>query len=249
MSRSGNHLRQRLAACAVRLVQRFGPHTVRVVGDTYIVTPDVFNPRFFVTSKFMARNIRVGPGDAVLDMGTGSGILAVTAARAARRVVAVDVNPAAVRCARENVARNGLAGRVEVLQSDLFAALPPGGRFDVILFTPPYFEGALRRPFDHALNDPGKALARRFLAEAGRWLAPGGYVQMVYSSLAGPERVLRTGGGDGLALGGRRAEEGVLRDLLHLPAGAGAGHQKKRNLTMAQRAPSPSRQVIFLPSS
>lgn len=192
MSRLRNHLRQRLAACAVRLVQRFGPHTVRVFGDTYVVRPEVFNPAFFVTSKFMARNVRVGPQDAVLDMGTGSGILAVTAGRVARRVVAVDVNPAAVLCARENVERNGLADRVEVLQGDLFAPLAPGERFDVVLFTPPYFEGALRRPFDHALHDPGKALARRFLAEAGRWLAPGGYLQMVYSSLAVPGRVLRT---------------------------------------------------------
>ena len=77
------------------------------------------------------------------------------------------------------------------MQGDLFAPLPPGERFDVILFTPPYFEGPLRRPFDHALHDPGKALARRFLAGAAQWLGPGGRVQMVYSSLAKPERVLR----------------------------------------------------------
>ncbi len=191
MSRLGNHLRQRLAVCAVRLVQRLGPHTVRVLGGTYVVTPAVFNPRFFITSKLMARSFQVRPEDAVLDMGTGSGVLAVTAGRTARRVVAVDVNPAAVRCARENVARNGLADRVEVLEGDLFAPLPTGELFDLILFTPPYFEGALRRPFDHALYDPGKVLARRFLEEADRWLSPGGRVLMVYSSLAEPGRVLR----------------------------------------------------------
>jgi release factor glutamine methyltransferase len=186
------HLRQRLAALAVRLVQGFGPRTVRVLGSTFEVGPEVFNPKSFITSKFMARHLRFGPQDSVLDMGTGSGILAVTAGRSARRVVAVDVNPAAVRCARRNVARSGLAGRVEVLEGDLFAPLAPGERFDVVLFTPPYFEGALRQPFDHAIYDPGKALAGRFLAGVAERLAPGGYVLMVYSSLAAPEEVLRT---------------------------------------------------------
>jgi HemK-related putative methylase len=184
-------LRQRLAALTVRLAQRFGPRTVRVLGAAYQVGPDVFNPRFFLTSKFMARHVRVGPQDAVLDVGTGSGILAVTAARTARRVVAVDVNPQAVQCARENVRRNGLEGRVEVLHGDLFSPVPPEQRFDVILFTPPYFEGPLRRPFDHALYDPGKALARRFLAGAAERLKLGGHVQMLYSSLAAPKQVLR----------------------------------------------------------
>jgi release factor glutamine methyltransferase len=184
-------LGQRLASCAVKLVQRFGPHTVRVLGDTYVVCPEVFNPKFYLTSEFMARHIDVRAGDAVLDVGTGSGIQAITAGRTAQRVVAVDINPHAVRCARENVRRSGLEGRVEVLEGDLFSPLPPEARFDVILFTPPYFEGELRQAIDHALYDPGKALAGRFLAQARGRLSPGGYVQMVYSSLAAPERVLR----------------------------------------------------------
>jgi release factor glutamine methyltransferase len=183
-------LRQRLAAHAVKLVQRFGPHTVEVMGGTYVVCQDVFNPKYYLTSEFMARHIRVRPQDAVLDVGTGSGIQAITAGRVARKVVAVDINPQAVRCARENAARNGVQASVQVLEGDLFSPLPAGDRFDVILFTPPYFEGSLTRPIDHALYDPGKAVARRFLTGARERLAPGGYVQMVYSSAAEPERVL-----------------------------------------------------------
>jgi len=184
-------LSQLLASCAVKLVQRFGPHTVRVLGSTYVVSEQVFNPKFYITSEFMARNIRVEPTDAVLDVGTGSGIQAITAGRTARRVVAVDINPQAVRCARRNVRRNGLDGRVEVRHGDLFSPLQPRERFDVILFTPPYFEGRLRQPIDHALYDPDKGLAGKFLAGAAERLAPGGCVQMLYSSMAGPERVLR----------------------------------------------------------
>lgn len=183
-------LRQRLASRAVKLVQRYGPHTVEVMGGTYIVCEDVFNPKFYLTSEFMAGHIRVRPEDAVLDVGTGSGIQAITAGRVARKVVAVDINPEAVRCARENVARNSVEGSVQVLEGDLFSPLPPGARFDVILFTPPYLEGRLTAPIDHALYDPGKAVARRFLTGARDHLTSNGYVQMVYSSAAEPERVL-----------------------------------------------------------
>ena len=185
---------QHFASLAIRIIQKYGPHTVEVLGRTYVVTPDVFNPKFYVTSEFMARHVRVQPEDKVLDMGTGSGILAIRAGETALRVTAVDINPQAVRCARENVARNGLADRISVLQGDLFSALPSGAQFDVIFFSPPYLEGEAKERLDQALYDPGKELARRFLKEAGNYLKPNGYIQMAYSSIAEPERVLKIAG-------------------------------------------------------
>ena len=184
-------LHKRLVCRLVKAIQRYGRHTVEVLGGTYVVTPDVFNPKYFITSEFMAQNIRVGPQDAVLDVGTGSGIQAITAGRTARKVVAVDINPEAVRCARDNARRNGVEGKVQVLEGDLYSPLAPGDKFDVIIFTPPYFEGSLDAPIDHALYDPGKAVARRVLTEGRERLNPNGYLQMVYSSAAEPERVLQ----------------------------------------------------------
>jgi len=183
-------LRHRLAVLAIRAVQRWGPREVRVLGRTYRITPEVFSPRPYGTSRFLARRMQVRPGDTVLDAGTGSGIQAIVAAQTAASVVAVDINPEAVRCARENVRANGLDAKVSVVQGDLFAPLEPGQRFHVILFSPPYLEGTPRTPLDHALFDPGKSLLRRFFAEAKGCLEPGGCVQMVYSSLADPARAL-----------------------------------------------------------
>jgi release factor glutamine methyltransferase len=92
---------------------------VRVAGLRLQVLPEVFNPALHFTSGFLVETLRrpglVPTGGTVLDVGTGSGIAAIAAAQAgAGRVVAVDLNPAAVRCAAANVRRFGLTERVEV---------------------------------------------------------------------------------------------------------------------------------------
>ncbi len=60
---------KQLAACyIVRIIQKYGPHTVHVLGKIYIISKDVFNPKIFYTIIFMAKNIKVTPEDEVLDM-------------------------------------------------------------------------------------------------------------------------------------------------------------------------------------
>jgi len=71
--------------------------------------------------------------------------------------------------------------------------LSPRERFDVILLNPPYLEGRVRSLLDHAMFDPGRRLHRRFFAEAGEFLAPGGCVPMVCSSVAEPRQALAIG--------------------------------------------------------
>ncbi len=182
--------KQYILTFIIKAIQKLGPHKVRVSGKSYIISEGVFNPKFYITSTFMAQNIHTTPKDEVLDMGTGSGIQAIAAGQVARRVVATDINPEAVRCARENIRRNGLTHRISVLHGDLFSSIPAGSLFDIILFTPPYMEGRLKKDFDHALYDPGKSTVSRFFSEAKYYLKPDGYVQMVYSSVAEPEYVL-----------------------------------------------------------
>jgi release factor glutamine methyltransferase len=76
----------------------------------------------------------------ILDVGTGSGAiaLALAAEHPGVRVVGVDVDARAVEYARLNAGRLGLSSRVEFLSSDLYAGLPPGARFDLIVSNPPY---------------------------------------------------------------------------------------------------------------
>lgn len=191
------YIKQSLAAWLIRKIQRYGPHKVNVLGRVYEVSEGVFNPKFYVTSEFMARHIIVSAQDSVLDMGTGSGIQAITAGYRASNVIAVDINPEAVAAARRNVKAHGLEDRVTVMEGDLFSSLAPCHVFNVILFTPPYFEGHPETPFDKALFDPDKALIKRFFGGARRYLTAGGYVQMLYSSIAEPERALEIASGLG----------------------------------------------------
>jgi len=188
------NLRQAIVTWLIRKIQKYGPHRVQVLGRTYEISQDVFNPKFYYTSEFMARHINVTPQEEVLDMGTGCGIQAITAGEKARWVIAIDINPQAVVFARKNVIKNGLEDKIMVVQGDLFSPLHPRHKFDIILFTPPYIEGTPKTYFDQALFDPGKRLIRRFFAEAGDYLKPEGYVQMVYSSIADPEQVLEIAG-------------------------------------------------------
>jgi release factor glutamine methyltransferase len=190
-------LRQRIALWVLKGIQKYGSKNVEVRGRSYAVSKDVFNPRFFITSRFMAKNLDVSGSDEVLDMGTGCGVQAIVAAERAKRVVATDINPEAVRFAKENIKANGFETKVSVLEGDLFAPLREGLIFDVIIFTPPYMEGIPKTPFEKALYDPKKAIARRFFKETGRYLKPYGYVQMAYSTIAKPEQALEIAHNEG----------------------------------------------------
>ncbi len=183
-------LRQILVIWLIRKIQKYGPRSVRVLGRTYKISENVFNPKFYYTSTFMAKHVHVNPGDSVLDIGTGSGIQAITAASTASKVIAVDVNPEAVRFARENVGCNGVEDIVTVVEGDLFSSLPPDQTFSVILFTPPYLEGTPKTVLDYALFDSNKELVRRFFRAAALYLKQDGYVQMMYSSIAAPEQAI-----------------------------------------------------------
>ncbi|HEU5134690.1 MAG TPA: methyltransferase [Steroidobacteraceae bacterium] len=153
-----------------------------VCGMPLLILPTVFNPRLLRTGEFFASVIadaRLGAGDDVLDMGTGSGVCAVFAARHARRVVAVDINRAAVRCARINAALNHRDDRVECRHGDLFAPLD-GERFDTVFFNPPFIVGKPADERDCAWRSAD--VAARFAAGLARHLAPGGRAYLLLST-------------------------------------------------------------------
>jgi len=128
------------------------PDACRLLGFDLVIDPGVLHPRHFASSRWLAAHVSSLPlrGRRVADVGTGSGILALVAARGGASVTAIDINPIAVRCARANVERNALGPLVEVVESDVFAEVRPEAKFDLVITNPPFFPRGPRDAADRA---------------------------------------------------------------------------------------------------
>ena len=129
-------------------------------------------------SRWLARATVRRPARASLDLCTGSGVQALLAAEHSARVVAVDINPRAARCARFNAQVSG-AGNVEVLVGDLFEPLGTGQKFDLITANPPFVPSPIDEFKFRDGGRSGEDVQQRIVAGLPRYLAPGGIAQMV----------------------------------------------------------------------
>jgi release factor glutamine methyltransferase len=158
----------------------------RAAGFRLIVRPSVFHPRYFISSECFAEFIsRLDlSGKRVLDVGTGSGILALAAARAgAETVIAADINPNAALTAAENARANGAGSRVTALCADLLSALAPRPLFDVILSSPPKHAGEPRDIADRGWHaGPHYRDIAALFDQARERLRPGGRLYVMVSS-------------------------------------------------------------------
>ncbi|MDT9695784.1 HemK2/MTQ2 family protein methyltransferase [Streptomyces sp. P17] len=159
-----------------------------------LVLPGVYAPQ--EDTELLADALADEPlprGAEVLDVGTGSGALALQAARRGARVTAVDVSWRAVCTARLNVWRTGLSVRIR--HGNLFAPVR-GQSYDLILSNPPYVPTPVADPEPHgparswdAGND-GRLVLDRICGEAPALLRPGGVLLVVHSALSRPGRTV-----------------------------------------------------------
>lgn len=161
------------------------------MGLMLAVAPGVLIPRFDTEALCQQAMSRLRGGERVLDLCTGSGALAVVLAalRPGIRVAAGDISPLAAALARENAARCGVS--VDVRLGNLFAPFR-GETFDMIVSNPPYIPaGQLAGLQEEVRREPALALDggadgldfyRRIIAEAPRYLAPGGWLLLEFGS-------------------------------------------------------------------
>jgi release factor glutamine methyltransferase len=144
----------------------------------------VYRPEADTCLLLEAALAEVKPGDRVLEVGTGSGLIACEIAKIVP-VVATDINPHAAVSARN-------CG-VEVIRTDLFAGIC--GMFDVVLFNPPYLPTLPEEKIDdwleYALDggESGRVVIERFAVEVNRILSPCGRILLLVSSLTDPDEV------------------------------------------------------------
>jgi methylase of polypeptide subunit release factors len=115
------------------------------------------------------------------DIGTGTGVLAaLLVKRGVARIVATDMDPRALVCAAENLARLKVDGQVKLVQADLF----PEGRAPLVICNPPWIPARPSSPIEHAVYDPESRMLRGFLNGLAEHLEPGGEGWLILSDLA-----------------------------------------------------------------
>ncbi len=164
----------------------FGDYVFNVFENVYEPAED---------SYLFAENIDVEKGAKVLDVGIGCGILGITAAKKADIVVAVDVNPYAVCCARENAALNNVLAKMAFIRTDLLTALKENAKFDLIVFNAPYLPADeceetswIGRSWAGGIN--GRKVIDRFIPQASLHLKPSGQILLMQSTLANVEETI-----------------------------------------------------------
>jgi len=145
-------------------------------------------------SYLLADNLEIKKGQSVLEIGTGSGIVAMYASRLTDAITVTDINFDACELARKNFEANSIEG-IEILFGNMFEPVK-NRKFDVILFNTPYLpteedeviDSNLNYAFDGGLN--GRKVIDLFLNEVSNHLNDGGIVQMIQSSFSGNEETL-----------------------------------------------------------
>ncbi len=145
-------------------------------------------------SYLLADNLEIKEGQSVLEIGTGSGIVAMYASRLTDRITVTDINFDACLLAEKNFNDNNIKN-IEILFGNLFEPVK-NRKFDVILFNTPYLpteeddviDDTINYAFDGGLN--GRKVIDLFLDEVKNHLNDGGIVQMIQSSLSGNQETL-----------------------------------------------------------
>jgi release factor glutamine methyltransferase len=162
-------------------------------GEAFTVDPEVYEPA--EDTFLLADNLNVREGERVLELGTGCGLLSILAARAGARVVATDINPLALACARKNIDAHGVSDLIELRLGNLFEAVD-GERFDVVIFNPPYLpvrdDEVIGSRIDLAWEGgpEGRAVIDPFLEGLSSHLVDDGRALLVQSSLSNIPKTL-----------------------------------------------------------
>ena len=182
--------------------------------------PQVYEPA--EDTYLLAGSIEVNRLSYVLEIGTGTGIIAIIAAKKANKVIATDINPHAIDCTVKNLITNKTYN-VELRKGDLFEPVQ-NEKFDLILFNTPYLPSAEDEKLDDELDAAwngglnGRDVIDRFIDEVKDYLNPGGKVQLVQSSLSDNQETLNKLQEQGFEASITAREKGFFEEIVVITA-------------------------------
>jgi release factor glutamine methyltransferase len=195
-----NRIRESVVISFMRLAEARREYECTIAGKNLVVFPKIgyqtnilgLHRMNFQYTEFMGRNLLVRPGDIVLEIGTGCGLIALIAGDIAEHVIATDINPKAIDCARMNMLRNG-ANNIDTRVGDLFSPLGDE-RFDLIVWNMPfYFDKAVKDiESSNGFHTTGQDMIKRFIKEVPDYLKKGGKVQFALSRIEDRSHILAT---------------------------------------------------------
>ena len=139
-------------------------------------------------------NLIINDTDKVLEIGTGSGIVSISASLKCSEVTSTDINPHAIKCAESNIKLNNREN-ITVILSDLFENIED--KYDLILFNTPYLPVIEEEHVDDDYSkawdggESGREVIDKFIEQAPSYLKKGGRIQLVQSSLSDNEKTLK----------------------------------------------------------
>ena len=170
------------------------PKKIYFKNYVFFVDEHVYEPS--EDTFLLVEKMKIKKDDVVLDMGTGCGILAVLASEKAKSVVAVDINPYAIKCAIRNAEINGVNEKITFFQGNLFYPIKPNQRFNQILLNSPYLPSEPNEDKSWigkawAGGSNGRQVIDRCITDAPNFLVDEGRILLVQSSLSDVNRTIQ----------------------------------------------------------
>jgi release factor glutamine methyltransferase len=165
---------------------KLGEFEIETDDLVYVPSDDTF---------LLAENLNISYGDNVLEIGTGTGLVAMYASKLTNKVTATDINYNALELAEKNITNNNIKN-IELLFGDLFEPVK-NRKFDLIIFNTPYLPTSEEETLDNALNfafdggPDGRKVIDVFLNQVKNYLNPKGKVQLIQSSLSNIEKTIK----------------------------------------------------------
>jgi release factor glutamine methyltransferase len=176
----------RLQAKSLKEMSARKPYSKKLAGFTYSVLPKVYKGS--TDTELFCKILNIKKGQDVWDIGTGTGLIALTAKReGAHYVLATDLNPDAVKNAKENSKLLGL--KIDIRQADVFGSIVK--KVDIITFNPPFTDQQAKQSHEISFWDKDHKTLRNFFGNVRKHLKPGGKAFIAWSSFGDTKKLRR----------------------------------------------------------